>query len=187
MKWKLIILGLVTLMIIGCNKPKESTQQEVLPKDVIEATENRPVDKADKLQAFEEAKAHLSETSYSKKTLIGRLEHDGYSQSVAEEVVEELAIDWKNQAELAAKKYLTYSSFSEPGLLNQLQADGFTEEEARQAMTALAVDWKEQAVKIAKVYLEVSSFSKDGLIEQLELAGFSTEQATFGAKENGFD
>ncbi|UMZ72540.1 Host cell surface-exposed lipoprotein [Natranaerofaba carboxydovora] len=65
---------------------------------------------------------------------IYRLEH---SHEEAVYAVDEIEVDWKEQAALKAEDYLDYSSFSREGLIEQLEYEGFTREQAEYGVEAV--------------------------------------------------
>jgi hypothetical protein len=58
------------------------------------------------------------------------LEYENYSTEDATWAVDNLSVDWNQQAALKAEDYLDYTSFSRQGLVEQLMYEGFTTEQA---------------------------------------------------------
>jgi hypothetical protein len=58
------------------------------------------------------------------------LEFEGYSTNDATWAVDNLDVDWNEQAAKTAQDYLDYTSFSRSGLIGQLEFDGYTPEQA---------------------------------------------------------
>lgn len=76
------------------------------------------------------AEDYLGYTAFSKTGLIEQLEFEGFSTADAEYAVENIEVDWMEQAEKSAADYMDYSSFSRAGLIDQLEFEGFTPEQA---------------------------------------------------------
>jgi hypothetical protein len=76
--------------------------------------------------AREQAERYLSHQSFSRKGLIEQLEYEGYSTADATYAVDNVDVDWNEQAALKARSYLSHQSFSRSGLIEQLVYEGFT-------------------------------------------------------------
>lgn len=88
-------------------------------------------------------------------------------------------VDWNEQAALSAENYLEFTAFSDPGLRDQLAFEGFTPDEVDYAMANIEVDWNEQAALSAGNYLDFSAFSESGLRDQLSFEGFTRSQVDY--------
>ena len=75
--------------------------------------------------------------TFSKISLIEQLEFEKYSEGDAKFAVNNLGIDWNEQAAKKAKSYLDMMSFSRDGLIEQLEFEGFTNEQAVYGVTAV--------------------------------------------------
>ena len=73
--------------------------------------------------------------AFSRSGLIEQLEFEGYSRSDAEFAVDNITVDWNEQAAKSAADYLSISSFSRAGLIEQLEFEGYTREEAEYGVT----------------------------------------------------
>lgn len=95
--------------------------------------------------ALEAAENYLSFTAFSRLGLIDQLSSDygdGYDVEDATWAVNQLEVDWKEQAFLAAKNYLSFTSFSRQGLIEQLSSsygDQYTVEEATYAVNKIGL------------------------------------------------
>lgn len=76
------------------------------------------------------ANSYLDFMAFSRSRLIEQLEFEGYSTDDATFAVDNITVDWNEQAAKCAKSYLEYMSFSKCGLIEQLQFEGFTYEQA---------------------------------------------------------
>ncbi|UOY01842.1 Ltp family lipoprotein [Blastococcus sp. PRF04-17] len=89
-----------------------------------------PVLSAGQENALRSAGQYLDYTSFSRTGLISQLEYEGYSTADATWAVDNLGVDWNQQAALKAAEYLDYTAFSRQGLVDQLIYEGFTAAEA---------------------------------------------------------
>lgn len=80
--------------------------------------------------ALKKAESYLRYSSFSKKGLIDQLKFEGFTTEESTYAVNNVKVDWMEQAVLKAKSYLKYSSFSKQGLVDQLKFEGFTTEQA---------------------------------------------------------
>lgn len=80
--------------------------------------------------ALKSAESYLKFSSFSYKGLVGQLEFEGYPSDDIQWVMNNIEVDWFDQAFKSAKSYLKFSSFSLDSLIGQLEFEGFTKEEA---------------------------------------------------------
>lgn len=80
--------------------------------------------------ALKKAESYLKYSSFSKKGLIDQLEFEGFTTKESTYAVDNVKVDWMEQAVLKAESYLKYGSFSRQGLVDQLKFEGFTDEQA---------------------------------------------------------
>lgn len=158
--------------------------------DKIEQTEEKSTfDSSESMgqkNARKKAESYLRYSSFSKEGLIEQLEYEGFTKDEATYAVNNIDVDWNEQALNKAESYLDYSAFSYEGLIDQLEYEGFTDSEAKYGADNCGADWNEQAAKKAESYLEFSSFSRSELIDQLEYEGFTYEQAIYGVESVGY-
>ena len=89
------------------------------------------------LNAIGPAKNYLDYTAFSRTGLIKQLEFEGFSTEDATFAVDNVDVDWMEQAAKAAQNYLDFSSFSKQGLIDQLEFEGFTSEQAAYGVSAV--------------------------------------------------
>ena len=58
------------------------------------------------------------------------MEFEGFSRADATYAVDEITVDWNEQAARSAQNYLNFMAFSRAGLIRQLEFEGFTREQA---------------------------------------------------------
>ena len=89
------------------------------------------------LNAIGSAKSYLDYTAFSRTGLIKQLEFEGFSTEDATFAVDNVDVDWMEQAAKAAQNYLDFSSFSKQGLIDQLEFEGFTSDQAAYGVSAV--------------------------------------------------
>lgn len=72
----------------------------------------------------------LDFTAFSKSGLAEQLEFEGFSGDEAEHAVNNIDVDWMEQAAKSAESYLEFSGFSRQGLIDQLVFEGFSQDQA---------------------------------------------------------
>jgi hypothetical protein len=80
--------------------------------------------------ALRSAESYLAFSGFSRSGLIEQLEFEGYSSQEATFAVDEVEVDWNEQAARSAESYLDFSAFSRSGLIEQLEFEGYTREQA---------------------------------------------------------
>jgi len=80
--------------------------------------------------AVRAAENYIRIIAFSRSGLIAQLEFEGYSNADAIHGVDNISVDWYEQAARKAQSYLDIMPFSRSGLIDQLLFDGFTREQA---------------------------------------------------------
>lgn len=136
--------------------------------------------------ALKSAKSYLDMGGFSKESLKGQLEYEGYDANQIQYALDNCGADWKEQALESAKSYLSDDiGFSKLGLMDQLEYEKFTSEEIQYAIDNCGGDWMAQAVIKAQSYMESVPMSRDELISQLEYEKFTHEEAVHGVDAVG--
>lgn len=136
--------------------------------------------------ALKSAKSYLDMGGFSKESLKGQLEYEGYDANQIQYALDNCGADWKEQALMSAKSYLESNmGFSKLGLTEQLEYEEFTSDEVRYAIDNCGGDWMAQAVIKAQSYMESVPMSRDELISQLEYEKFTHEEAVHGVDAVG--
>lgn len=136
--------------------------------------------------ALKSAKSYLDMGGFSKESLKGQLEYEGYDANQIQYALDNCGADWKEQALESAKSYLSDDiGFSKLGLMDQLEYEEFTSDEVRYAIDNCGGDWMAQAVIKAQSYMESVPMSRDELISQLEYEKFTHEEAVHGVDAVG--
>ncbi len=129
--------------------------------------------------ALKSANEYLSFMSFSKEGLKGQLEYEKYTSKEVEYALNNINVDWKDQAVRKAVEYLDFMSFSEEGLRDQLEFEKFTDEEVDYAIKKIKIDIYKQALKKAEEYIDLMPFSKEGLRDQLKFEKFNDEEIEY--------
>lgn len=136
--------------------------------------------------ALKSAKSYLDMGGFSKESLKGQLEYEGYDANQIQYALDNCGADWKEQALESAKSYLSDDiGFSKLGLMDQLEYEEFTSDEVQYAIDNCGGDWMAQAVIKAQSYMESVPMSRDELISQLEYEKFTHEEAVHGVDAVG--
>lgn len=80
--------------------------------------------------AVRKAESYLETSSFSRSGLIDQLQFEDFSAEDATFAVDNITVDWNEQAAKKAASYLETSSFSRQGLIDQLTFEGFSASEA---------------------------------------------------------
>ncbi|KRC59151.1 hypothetical protein ASE14_15345 [Agromyces sp. Root81] len=102
---------------------------------VILTVEVKPKLTLSQQNAVGKGQSYLAMTGFSRTSLIGQLEYEGFSTEDATFAADYIAPDWNAEAAEKAKSYLELTSFSRDGLYEQLAYEGF---EAGQIEAGLA-------------------------------------------------
>lgn len=87
--------------------------------------------------ALSSANNYLDYSSFSKEGLKEQLIFEQFPEDAAQYAIDNVKVDWNEQALKTAKSYLDYSSFSNADLQDQLVYDKFTPEQAQYAINNL--------------------------------------------------
>ena len=88
-------------------------------------------------QAINSARSYISSSSFSKRSLIEQLSHDGFLGHEAAAAADSVDADWNRQAARSAADYLATTSFSKQGLFKQLEHEGFTRDQIDFALSEI--------------------------------------------------
>lgn len=171
------------------NQPaKQPAEQPAPPATKPAAQPTTPASNvsAGESNALKSAKSYLDMGGFSKESLKGQLEYEGYDANQIQYALDNCGADWKKQALMSAKSYLgSNMGFSKLGLTEQLEYEEFTSDEVRYAIDNCGGDWMAQAVIKAQSYMESVPMSRDELISQLEYEKFTHEEAVHGVDAVG--
>lgn len=106
------------------------TEEELTLEDAEIVEENTIGSSVSQENALGSAESYLSFSAFSRSGLIAQLEFEKYSTADATWAVDNVSVDWNEQAARAAQSYLDYSSFSRSGLIDQLMFEGYTRNQA---------------------------------------------------------
>lgn len=97
----------------------------------------KPVYTLAQQNAIGTAQDYLAYSGFSRGSLIGQLEYEGFSTEDATFGADNAGADWNAEAAESAQSYLDYSSFSRDGLYGQLEYEKFTPEQIEFALAAV--------------------------------------------------
>lgn len=81
--------------------------------------------------ALRQAEHYLSFTAFSEKGLREQLEYHGYPADAVQYALDNITVDWNEQAVKKAREYDKHSPMSDNDMLEQLLYEGFTPEQAQ--------------------------------------------------------
>ena len=169
----------------------ESVQEASQNNSENTIAENKSEDKIDNnvpmeyRSVMEKAKFYSDVLNMSKARMYEELTAGcGFTAEEAQYAVDNVKVDWKENALKTAKTYED-ESISKAAMYDNLTseyADMFTEEEAQYAVDNIEVDWKENALKDAEIYHQYMSMSPGEIYDQLtsEFGGqYTPEEAQY--------
>lgn len=129
------VLGVVTgLLVVAAGtaacEPVARTAPSAHVVDVALSDETSAPGTAGRRSAKESAETFLAAGPVSRAGLLAQLEFEEHSTVDATWAVDQLSVDWDEQAARSAASYLETMPFSRDGLLDQLLSEGFTQEQA---------------------------------------------------------
>ena len=166
-------LGALAIIIVagttGCSdvdNSKEVNSENTIVENKLEDTEYK--------SALEKAQSYCSDDmTISKAEVYNKLtsEYEGnFTVEAAQYAIDNLEVDWKENALKKAKSYLETMSMSKATLYEQLTSEygnGFTAEEAQYAVDNVKADWKANAWEYAKFFYKDKSKTMDKIYRQL--------------------
>ena len=130
------------------------------------------------------ATGYLGYGALSEAMLVDLLKEDGYPLSEIESRLEDLDVDWDEQAVKAAEEALESAPHSRNSLRAILEGSDFTFDQIEYALDNSGIDWKQNAVDRAEDIMGYIDADQDKLAEILENEyGFTPKEAQHGAKK----
>ena len=129
-------------------QPTEPTEPAYVPTEPTEPTEpiaeetpanNEPSTTVSQQNAMRSAQDYISLMGFSRTGLIAQLEFEGFSTADATHAVDNINVNWYEQAARSAQAYQTIMGFSRSSMINQLVFDGFTQSQAEHGATAVGL------------------------------------------------
>lgn len=124
----------------GSSKPvKVNTEEQTAPLvPVVEEKTDVPApaptlenkQKVSQKGAIQTAENYLRIKGFSRSGLIEQLKFEQFSEADATYAVDNIKIDYNEQAKKSAESYMTIKGFSRGGLIDQLKFEGFTQSQA---------------------------------------------------------
>lgn len=107
-----------------------AVEEPAVEEPVVEEEPEEPTLTVSQENALGSADDYLAYQAFSKKGLIEQLEFEGYSTKDATFAVNNVQVNWNEQAAKAAENYLDFQNFSRSGLIEQLEFEGYTTKQA---------------------------------------------------------
>jgi colicin import membrane protein len=89
--------------------------------------------------AIQTAENYLRIKGFSRSGLIEQLKFEQFSEADATYAVDNIKIDYNEQAKKSAESYMSIKGFSRGGLIDQLKFEGFTQAQAEYGATAVGL------------------------------------------------
>jgi len=89
--------------------------------------------------AVRSAESFIRTMSFSRSGLINQLEFGGFSNADATFAVDNIVVDWYEQAARSAESFLRTMAFSRSSLINQLEFGGFTRSQAEHGANSVGL------------------------------------------------
>lgn len=89
--------------------------------------------------AIKSAESYVRIGGFSKERLITQLEFEQFSNADAVYAVDNIRVDWNDQAKRSAESYNNIGGFSRGRLIEQLKFEGFTKEQAEYGVNAIGL------------------------------------------------
>lgn len=124
-------------------EPYVASSEPLTPEEAEEVSNPEPAQPAapvlslSQQNALGEAASYLDYSGFSRMGLIDQLLYEEYSEADAVFAVDNVEVDWNQEAAESAQSYLDYSTFSRQGLYDQLAYEEFTPEQIEFALAAV--------------------------------------------------
>lgn len=118
-------------------EPDPVVTEEPEPVVTEEPEPEGPVETMSQSNAVSTAEDYLDSSAFSRSGLIDQLEYEGFSNADSTYAVDNIFVDWNEQAAQTAQDYLDSSSFSRDGLYDQLIYEGFSPSQANYGLDAV--------------------------------------------------
>ncbi|MED1863275.1 Ltp family lipoprotein [Fictibacillus nanhaiensis] len=109
---------------------KEELKEEPKEEEAVEQEPAKPEMSVSQASAVQKAEAYIDMGGFSKTGLIKQLEFEKFSKEDSAFAVENIDVDWNEQAKIKAEAYMDMGGFSRQSLIDQLKFEGFTDAEA---------------------------------------------------------
>ena len=127
------VLVVSAIALVGCSSKKEPVEEPAVQKDA------EPELTVEDAVADAQEKVSDPYSGYSEKGVIEYLEGKGHSTEDATYAVQNIDVDWNEQAVKFAEAYMRRTSLSGEKIVEQLMYEGFTGEQAVYAALELGL------------------------------------------------
>lgn len=128
----LATIAIASFVVITCISTTGAQAEVIEPSLGFGSEAPPPMSPVSRLNAVRAAQNYVSVMPFSRQGLIQQLVgFEGYSADDATYAVDNITVDWSEQAAKAARNYLDLMPFSRSGLIEQLTSfDGYTYSQA---------------------------------------------------------
>lgn len=128
-------------------KVRTEEKKAEAPAPVVEKKEETPApapttenkQTASQKGAIQTAENYLRIKGFSRSGLIEQLKYEQFSEADATYAVDNIKIDYNEQAKKSAESYMSIKGFSRGGLIDQLKYEGFSQAQAEYGATAVGL------------------------------------------------
>ena len=130
--WTGILGIMIFFIVIGATSGGEKSTSRESNATAPEATGTNETssETVSQKNAKRKAESYLDFSGFSRSGLIKQLEYEKFSTNDATYAVDNIVVDWNEQAAKKAQSYQDLSGFSREGMITQLEFDGFTTDQA---------------------------------------------------------
>ena len=122
--------GLIEQLVFEGFSEEEANYGATQVEDAENSNSSKTGETMSQANAVKQAESYLKSMPFSKSGLVDQLVFEGYPAEDASYAVDQIEVDWKEQAKLKAIDYLDTMPFSRVELIDQLVFEGFSVEEA---------------------------------------------------------
>ncbi|MER2036467.1 Ltp family lipoprotein [Mammaliicoccus vitulinus] len=115
----------------------EAPKEEEYSYSAEESSESIVSITREQRNALDTANSYLEYAGFSETRLREQLEYEEFPQDAIDYAMDNIIVDWKEQALMSAESYDEYASMSDSRLYDQLIYEGFSDEEAQYAIDNL--------------------------------------------------
>lgn len=157
---------------------KKQEKAKKLTEDQIDASKATDVQKL----AMKKALKLISYGALSKQDLEKRLKDESFDDATIKYAVENLGLDWDEQAEIEITELLAAGGSSKQELIDILEVRGYDPKKAKTLVEKMNPDFYEQAVEEACFERFYMGYDKSQTSKSLEYDGFTSAEITFALK-----
>ena len=189
MKFKKLItlaslVGLIVFLattVVACGSKSENTETKTAQ---IEKNKEKELK-----EALDKAKSYDKSLNLSYSAMKKNLLEEDFSEEAIKYALDNVDIDWKQNALEKAKEYAKAPLISRKVIYEKLHYEnGFNDPEVNYAIDNVDVDWKKVAIEKAKDYAKNNHLSSFNTASELQRENrFTPEEAKYAVENAGID